>query len=585
MNVFSYFNDVVQAEIKALKEAGSLPAELDASRVAVDPPRDAAHGDLACNAAMMLAKPAGMKPRDVAELLAERLRAHPQVTDVEIAGPGFLNLRLNDDYWRDHLRDVLAAGETYGDSDMGAGEPVNVEYVSANPTGPLHVGHARGAVFGDVLASLLDKAGYAVTREYYINDAGAQVDALARSLHWRYCEALGDAKGDMPEGLYPGDYLVPVGQNLAERDGARWREGNEDGWLAEFRHIAVEAMMDQIRGDLAILGIEQSVFSSERTLVDGGMVDAVVETLEGKGLIYVGPLKPPKGKKPDDWEERPQTLFRASDFGDDSDRPLKKFDGSWTYFASDLAYHLDKYQRGFRTLIDVWGADHGGYVKRVSAGVTALTDGEATLDVKLCQLVRLLEDGEVAKMSKRSGTFVTLRELVDAVGRDVVRFIMLTRKNDAQLDFDLVKAREQSRDNPVFYVQYAHARSHSVARMAKEAFPNGDFSLDAVRGADLSRLTESSEISLIRTIAAWPRTVEGAAEAHEPHRLAFYLYDLAAAFHALWSKAREDASLRFVVADDLELTRARMALVIGVRTVVASGLRVMGVDPVDELRA
>ena len=585
MNVFSYFNDVVQADIKALQEAGSLPADLDASRVAVDPPRDAAHGDLACNAAMMLAKPASMKPRDLAELLAERLREHPQITDVEIAGPGFLNLRLKDDYWRDHLRDVLAVGEAYGDSDMGAGEPVNVEYVSANPTGPLHVGHARGAVFGDVLASLLDKAGYAVTREYYINDAGAQVDALARSLHWRYCETLGDAKGDMPDGLYPGDYLIPVAKSLADRDGARWREANEDEWLADFRQIAVDAMMDQIRGDLAVLGIEQSVFSSERVLVDAGMVDAVVETLEGKGLIYDGPLEPPKGKKPDDWEKLPQTLFRASDFGDDSDRPLKKSDGSWTYFASDLAYHLDKYRRGFKTLIDVWGADHGGYVKRVGAGVSALTDGEATLDVKLCQLVRLLEDGEVVRMSKRSGTFVTLRELVDAVGRDVVRFIMLTRKNDAQLDFDLVKVREQSRDNPVFYVQYAHARSHSVARMAQEAFPDGDFSLDAVRGADLSRLTESSEISLIKTIAAWPRTVEGAAEAHEPHRLAFYLYDLAAAFHALWSKAREDASLRFVVADDPELTRARMALVVGVRTVVASGLRVMGVDPVDELRA
>ncbi|MDH3738244.1 MAG: arginine--tRNA ligase [Alphaproteobacteria bacterium] len=585
MNVFNYFSDIVQAEIKALQDAGSLPGELDASRVAVDPPRDAAHGDLACNAAMMLAKAAGMKPRDLAELLAGRLRDHPQIVEVEIAGPGFLNLRLADEFWRDHLRDVLAAGEAYGDSTMGAGAPVNVEYVSANPTGPLHVGHARGAVFGDVLASLLDKAGYAVTREYYINDAGAQIDALARSLHWRYREALGEPMGDMPDGLYPGDYLVPVGKFLVDRDGAKWREVSEDEWLAEFRRTAVDAMMEQIRDDLAALGIAQSVFTSEQSLVAAGRVDDVVETLTSKDLIYRGTLKPPKGKKPDDWEKRPQTLFRASNFGDDSDRPLKKPDGSWTYFASDLAYHLDKYRRGFTTLINVWGADHGGYVKRVAAGVAALTDDEAELDVKLCQLVRLLEDGEVAKMSKRAGTFVTLRELVDAVGRDVVRFIMLTRKNDAQLDFDLVKVREQSRDNPVFYVQYAHARSHSVARMALEAFPDTDFSRDSVRAADLSRLTESSEISLIKTIAAWPRTVEGAAEAHEPHRLAFYLYDLAAAFHALWSKAREDASLRFVVADDLELTRARMALVIGVRTVVASGLRVMGVDPVDELRA
>ncbi|NKB49146.1 MAG: arginine--tRNA ligase [Alphaproteobacteria bacterium] len=585
MNVFSDFRDVVQADIKALQDAGSLPADLNASRVAVDPPREAAHGDLTCNAAMMLAKAAGMKPRDLAELLAVRLRDHPQISDVEIAGPGFLNLRLNEDYWRDHLRDVLAAGAAYGDSDMGAGEPVNVEYVSANPTGPLHVGHARGAVFGDVLASLLDKAGYAVTREYYINDAGAQVDALARSVHWRYSEALGAVSGDMPEGLYPGDYLVPVGKALAARDGARWQDQAEDEWLAEFRQLGVDAMMAQIRDDLAALGIEQSVFTSERALVEAGMVDAVVETVEGQDLIYVGVLEPPKGKKPDDWEERPQTLFRASNFGDDSDRPLKKSDGSWTYFASDLAYHLDKYRRGFKTLINVWGADHGGYVKRVAAGVEALTGGEAELDVKLCQLVRLLEDGEVAKMSKRAGTFVTLRELVDAVGRDVVRFIMLTRKNDAQLDFDLVRVREQSRDNPVFYVQYAHARSHSVARMALEAFPDADFSVAAARGANLARLTDSDELQLIKTIAAWPRTVEGAAEAHEPHRLAFYLYDLAAAFHALWSRAREDASLRFVVADDPELTQARMALVLGVRTVVASGLRVMGVEPVDELRA
>ncbi|MCZ6511857.1 MAG: arginine--tRNA ligase [Alphaproteobacteria bacterium] len=585
MNVFSDFSDVIQVEIKALQDAGILPADLDPSRVSVDPPRDATHGDLASNAAMMLAKASGMKPRDLAELIAERLRRHPQIAAAEIAGPGFLNLRLHDDFWREHLRDVLTAGASFGDSEMGGGERVNVEYVSANPTGPLHVGHARGAVFGDVLASLLDKAGYKVTREYYINDAGAQVDALARSVHWRYCEALGETKGVMPEGLYSANYLVPVGNALAERDGERWRDAAEGDWLAEFRQFAVDAMMVQIRDDLAALGIEQAVFTSERALVEAGMVDAAVDALEEKGLIYVGGLEPPKGKIPDDWEERPQMLFRASKFGDDSDRPLKKSDGSWTYFASDLAYHFDKYRRGFKTLINVWGADHGGYVKRVAAGVEALTDGEAELDVKLCQLVRLLEGGEVAKMSKRSGTFVTLHELVEAVGRDVVRFIMLTRKNDAQLDFDLVKVREQSRDNPVFYVQYAHARSHSVARMAQEAFPGGDFSVDAVRRADLTRLTDSSELALIKTIAAWPRTVEGAAEAHEPHRLAFYLYDLAAAFHTLWSKAREDTSLRIVVADDQELTLARMALVLGVRTVVASGLRVIGVEPVDELRA
>ena len=602
MNVFSDFSDVIQKEIKALQEAGSLPPGLDTARVSVDPPREAAHGDLASNAAMVLAKPAGIKPRDLAQLLAERLRRHPHVAAAEIAGPGFINLRLDDDFWRGHLRDVLTAGAAYGDSVMGQGAPVNVEYVSANPTGPLHVGHARGAVFGDVLASLLDKAGYAVTREYYINDAGYQIEQLAWSAYLRYLEALGTPfSEEVFRALFPGkeleyrgDYLKPVGEALMERYGdslaewnsteSRWEAGARDEWFDQVRQFAVDAMMEQIRGDLAALGIEQAVFTSERALVEAGMVDAVVETLESKDLIYVGVLEPPKGKTPDDWEARSQTLFRASDFGDDSDRPLKKSDGSWTYFASDLAYHLDKYRRGFKTLINVWGADHGGYVKRVAAGVEALTGGEAELDVKLCQLVRLLEGGEVARMSKRAGTFVTLRELVDSVGRDVVRFIMLTRKNDAQLDFDLVKVREQSRDNPVFYVQYAHARSHSVARMAEEAFPGGDFTVEALHGADLARLTDSDELALIKTIAAWPRTVEGAAEAHEPHRLAFYLYDLAAAFHALWSKAREDTSLRFVVADDAELTRARMALVLGMRTVVASGLRLMGVEPVDELR-
>ncbi|MBT7362105.1 MAG: arginine--tRNA ligase, partial [Rhodospirillaceae bacterium] len=547
-------------------------------------PRDASHGDLATNAAMVLAKPAGLKPRDLAETLAERLRARDSVETVEVAGPGFINLRLNDEYWRDLLRDILAAGVAYGESDLGQGRPVNIEYVSANPTGPLHVGHARGAVVGDVLASLLAKAGYAVTREYYINDAGSQVDVLARSAYLRYREALGDDIGDIPEGLYPGDYLVPVGAALAARDGDKWQASDESEWLPEFRAFSVAAMMDLIRDDLGVLNIRHDEFSSERALVEADGVDAVMQTLERDGLIYEGVLEPPKGKLPDDWEERPQTLFRASDFGDDTDRPLKKSDGSWTYFASDLAYHQDKYRRGFSTLIDVWGADHGGYVKRVGAGVKALTNGEAQIDVKLCQMVRLLEDGEPAKMSKRSGNFVTLRDLADAVGKDVIRFIMLTRKNDAPLDFDLVKVREQSRDNPVFYVQYAHARTHSVARMAAEAFPGADFGIDALREADLARLTDSDELALIRLLAAWPRTVEGAAEAHEPHRLAFYLYDLAAAFHALWSKARGEPGLRFVVADDVEVTRARMALVLAVRAVVASGLAVMGVTPVDELR-
>ncbi len=584
MNVFSAFKAIVESEIESLVANGTLPAGTDGARVSVDPPRDASHGDLATNAAMVLAKPAGLKPRDLAETLAERLGARDSVESVDVAGPGFINLRLSDDFWRARLVDILDAGTDYGRSEKGQGQPVNVEYVSANPTGPLHVGHARGAVVGDVLAALLDKAGFAVTREYYINDAGAQVDVLARSAYLRYREALGEDIGEIPEGLYPGDYLIPVGAAIAARDGDKWRDVEEEAWLPEFRAFSVSAMMDLIREDLAVLNIRHDEFSSERALVDAGGVDAAMKTLDEAGLIYVGTLEPPKGKLPDDWEERPQTLFRASDFGDDTDRPLKKSDGSWTYFASDLAYHQDKYRRGFTRLIDVWGADHGGYVKRVGAGVKALTDGKAEIDVKLCQMVRLLEDGEPAKMSKRAGTFVTLRDLADAVGKDVIRFIMLTRKNDAPLDFDLVKVREQSRDNPVFYVQYAHARTHSVANMAAEAFPDADFGVESLGGANLARLTDSDELALIRLLAAWPRTVEGAAGAHEPHRLAFYLYDLAAAFHALWSKARGEPGLRFVVAEDQEVTRARMALVLAVRAVVASGLEIMGVTPVDELR-
>jgi arginyl-tRNA synthetase len=584
MNVFSIFQGVVESEIQALIAAGTLPEGTDSSRVSVEPPRDPEHGDIATNAAMVLAKPAGLKPRDLAEALAERLVAAESVESVVVAGPGFINLRLSPEFWRAQIVAILEAGRDFGQGALGQGAPVNVEYVSANPTGPLHVGHARGAIVGDVLASLLAKAGYAVTREYYINDAGAQVDVLARSAYLRYREAMGEDIGEIPEGLYPGDYLVPVGKAMAARHGDKWMGADEAAWLTEFRAFSVSSMMDLIRDDLAALGIAHDLFSSERELVQGGAVDRATETLDAAGLLYVGTLEPPKGKLPDDWEERPQTLFKASEFGDDTDRPLKKSDGSWTYFASDLAYHQDKYRRGFTTLIDVWGADHGGYVKRVDAGVKALTDGEAALDVKLCQMVRLLEDGEPAKMSKRAGTFVTLRDLVDAVGKDVVRFIMLTRKNDAPLDFDLVKVREQSRDNPVFYVQYAHARCHSVARMAGEAFPDADFGLDALKGADLSLLEDVDEIGLVRALAEWPRTVEGAAQAHEPHRLAFYLYDLAAAFHALWSKARDEPGLRFVVAEDEALTRARMALVRAVQTVIASGLDVMGVTPVEELR-
>jgi arginyl-tRNA synthetase len=584
MNVFSAFKANIEKEIEQLVTDGKLPEGLDSSRLSVELPRDPTHGDLSTNAAMVFAKPAGMKPRDLAELIAARLETYDAVEGIDVAGPGFINIRLSDGFWRERLTEILEAGTDYGTVEYGQNRPVNIEYVSANPTGPLHVGHARGAVVGDVLASLLSKAGFDVTREYYINDAGSQVDVLARSAWLRYREALGEDIGEIPEGLYPGDYLKPVGAALAARDGDKWAKADEAEWLSPVRDFVLAAMLDLIRDDLAALGISHDVFSSERELVEGGAVDTVVETLKSDDLIYVGTLEPPKGKLPDDWEERPQTLFRASQFGDDTDRPLMKSDGSWTYFASDLAYHQDKFRRGFPTMIDVWGADHGGYVKRVSAGIKALAGQEAKLDVKLCQMVRLLENGEPAKMSKRAGTFVTLRDLVDAVGKNVVRFIMLTRKNDAPLDFDLVKVREQSRDNPVFYVQYAHARCHSVARIATEAFPGMNFDTSSLMEADLDRLTDSDEIALIRTLAAWPRTVEGAAELHEPHRIAFYLYELAAAFHALWSKARAEPGLRFVIADDAGLTRARMALVRAVQTVIASGLGVIGVTPVEELR-
>jgi arginyl-tRNA synthetase len=584
MNVFSTIKASVEKEIEFLVVNRDLPEETDTSGISVELPRDPSHGDLSTNAAMVLAKPAGLKPRDLAEAIAARLITVQFVESAEVAGPGFINLRMANDFWYQQLINILEVGTRYGHSELGKNRAVNVEYVSANPTGPLHVGHARGSVVGDVLASLLEKAGFAVTREYYINDAGGQVDVLARSAFLRYREALGEDIGDIPEGLYPGDYLKPVGQGLVDLEGDKWRESEETAWLPAVREFSVKAMLDLIRDDLDALGICHDLFSSERELVATGAVDEVMKTLQADNLLYVGTLDPPKGKLPDDWEERPQTLFRASKYGDDADRPVKKSDGSWTYFASDLAYHQDKYRRGFPTMIDVWGADHGGYVKRVSAGIEALTDGRGKLDVKLCQMVRLLENGEPAKMSKRSGTFVTLRDLVNAVGKDVVRFIMLTRKNDAPLDFDLVKVREQSRDNPVFYVQYAHARCHSVGNMALEAFPDVDFTTEGLTGANLTRLTDSDELRLIRSLASWPKVVEGAAESHEPHRLAFYLYDLAASFHALWSKAREEPGLRFVIAGDEELTRGRMALVRAVQTVIASGLGVMGVTPVDELR-
>ena len=585
MNLFSEYRGRIVNAIAALASDGVVPKEIDTSRVSVEPPREADHGDLATNAAMVLAKPAGMKPRDLAEKLAEILRQDDSVFDVEIAGPGFINLRLDPTMWHAVLGEVLKKGDAFGESNIGAGGKVNVEYVSANPTGPLHIGHARGTVFGDALASLLEKVGYDVCREYYINDAGAQVDALARSAHLRYREALGEDIGEIPEGLYPGEYMIPVGEALATRDGDRWKSAPEDDWLASFREFAIDAMMDMVRSDLATLDVRHDVFTSEQKLVEAGRVDEVLENLEARELVYTGVLEPPKGKKPDDWEPRPQTLFKSTEFKDDVDRPLMKSDGSWTYFASDIAYHRDKYIRGYGELIDVWGADHGGYVKRMVAATDAVTEQGARLDVKICQIVRLMENGELIRMSKRAGNFVTLRDLVDEVGSGVVRFIMLTRKNDAPLDFDLAVVREQSRENPVFYVQYAHARCHSVMRMAAEALPELNTATGALAAADLALLKDDAELNLIKVIAAWPRTLESAAEAHEPHRLAFYMYDLAAAFHGLWTKgSREDPSLRMVRGDAGELTRARLALARATQIVIASGLAVFGVEAVEEMR-
>ena len=585
MNVFRYFQNKLDAEIEALFAEGALPAGLDFSRATVEPPRDPSHGDIASNAAMVLAKPAKMKPRDIAELLIVKMRAWDEVSDAEIAGPGFINLRIADGFWRAAVADLLRAGTDFGQSDVGAGKKVMVEYVSANPTGPLHAAHARGAVVGDALAALLAKAGFDVTREYYINDAGAQVDTLARTAFLRYREALGEDIGAIPEGYYPGAYLIEVGEALAARDGDKWLKADEAVWLPEVRAFAIAHQMDGIKEDLGQLGVDIEVYSSEKALVEAGSVDAVMQTLEERGLLYTGVLQPPKGKQLDDWEPRPQRLFKAMQFGDDVDRPIQKSDGSWTYFANDVAYHLDKYKRGFTEMIDVWGADHGGYVKRMKAAVKAVTDGKGVLDVKLCQLVHLMDDGKPVKMSKRAGTFVTMRDVIDSVGKDVLRFIMLTRRNDQTIDFDFKKVTEQSRENPVFYVQYAHARCHSVLRHGADALDGADLSASGLAPVVLDRLTDPAELGLMKLLLAWPRMVEGAAEAHEPHRIAFYLGEVATGFHGLWNKGKEDTTLRFLVDDDRELTMARMALIRATQTVIASGLSVIGVEPVEELRA
>jgi arginyl-tRNA synthetase len=590
-NIFGDFRRLVLAALGDMAAEGKLPPGLDLGRVTVEPPRDLAHGDLATNAAMGLARALKEEPMALAARIAAALAGREFVSGdyrgsgftAAAARPGFINIKLAPAVWHAQLRAILRAGTAFGDSTTGAGEPVNVEFVSANPTGPLHVAHGRGAVVGDALAGLLSKAGFRVSREYYVNDAGAQVDILARSTYLRYREALGEAVGAIPEGYYPGDYLIETGRALAERDGRQWLDRPEAEWLRPVREFAVAQMMALIRADLALLGIDHDVFVSERELVDEGGVGECLAELEQRGLIYVGVLEAPKGKLPDDWEPRAQTLFCATRFGDDVDRPLKKSDGSWTYFAADIAYHRDKYRRGFSNLIDVWGADHGGYVKRMQAAVQGVTDGAASLDVKLCQLVQLFDKGSLVRMSKRAGTFVALREVIEEVGKDVFRFIMLTRRNDQTLEFDFAKVTEQSKDNPVFYVQYAHARAASVMRHAAEQFPAADLSDAALAEAPLDRISDPAELALIRELAGWPRVVESAADAHEPHRIAFYLQDLAASFHTLWNKGKDEAALRFILAGDPSLTRARLALVRGVAIVIASGLAVIGVEPVQEM--
>lgn len=580
MNLFADIRTLVIDSLTTLQSEGTLPSGLDLSNVTVEPPRDAAHGDMATNAAMVLAKPAAMQPRAIAEALAAKLMADPRVEVAEVAGPGFLNMRLSASVWQGVVKSALTQGTEFGRSDVGAGQKVNVEFVSANPTGPMHVGHVRGAVVGDALANLLAFAGWDVTREYYINDGGAQVDVLARSAYERYREAHG-LEPEIREGLYPGDYLIPVGEALKAKYGDSLLDKGEQFWLTEIRDFATEMMMQMIREDLASLGVRMDIYSSEKSLYGTGKIEAAIQRLRDLDLIYDGILEPPKGKTPEDWEPREQTLFRSTAYGDDVDRPIKKSDGSWTYFAPDIAYHYDKVTRNFDQLIDIFGADHGGYVKRMKAAVAALSENRIPLDIKLIQLVKLFKNGEPFKMSKRAGTFVTLRDVVEMAGADVTRFIMLTRKNDVALDFDFDKVLEQSKDNPVFYVQYANARVNSILRKAAEA--GIDVSDSRLQAADLTNLDHAAEIAVAKKVAEWPRLVEIAARTNEPHRVAFYLYELASDLHGLWNRGNDEASLRFIQ-DDVATSQAKIALARSVGVVICAGLGILGVTPVEEMR-
>ena len=580
MNLFTHVREILIEVLKELSAQSVLPIDTDFSNITVEPPKDSRHGDMSTNAAMVLSKSVEVKPRELAQIISEALSPKEIISSVDIAGPGFINITLSNFSWHGLLSAVLMSGVNFGKSGMGSSQKVNVEFVSANPTGPLHVGHTRGAVFGDALANLLAYSGYDVTREYYINDGGSQVDVLARSIFLRYQEAFGK-EVVFEEGTYPGDYLIPIAKALKEKVGDLYLNKPEDNWLPELRNFAVEAMMNLIRSDLDLLGIEMDTFFSEKSLYGSGKIEAALDRLRDNGLIYKGVLEPPKGKKTDDWEPREQTLFKSTEHGDDVDRPVLKSDGSWTYFAPDIAYHFDKISRGFDILIDVFGADHGGYVKRMKAAVSALSSGKVPLDIKLCQLVKLYQNGEPFKMSKRAGNFVMLRDLVEQVGPDVTRFVMLTRKNDAALDFDFQKVLEQSRENQVFYVQYAHARIKSVIRKAEAL--NLDTSDYALSEANLSSLTHASELSLIKKLAEWPRIVELSTRLYEPHRLAFYLFDLSSELHSHWGKGGENPHLRFLQSDDMTITKSKIALARAVSIVISSGLAILGVQPAEKM--
>ncbi len=582
MNLYSDLKEKLYVILEEMKGQGALPADASLDAVTVEPPRDASHGDMATNAAMVLAGQTKSNPRAVAEPIAQALRLLDNVTDVQIAGPGFINVRFAPAFWQGAVYDILSAGNSYGNSAIGAGRDINVEYVSANPTGPLHVGHTRGAVYGDALALLLLKAGYKVTKEYYINDAGAQVDVLARSAYLRYREACGEAI-DIPAGLYPGEYLIAVGESLKQVHGTDLLGKGESEWLEDVKAFAIESMLAMIKDDLLALGIQHDVFISEKSLYEGGKIPEAIGLLTAKGLIYRGVLEPPKGKKPADWEEREQLLFKSTDYGDDVDRALQKPDGSYTYFAADLAYAQHKIARGFDTLVYMLGADHGGYRKRMEAAISALSDRKVATDIKLCQMVNLLKDGEPVKMSKRAGNFETARDVLEAVGKDILRFIMLTRKSDMVMDFDLDKVKEQSKENPVFYVQYAHARAKSLLRLAGGEMPEALAQSAQPDASLLALLASPAELGLIQLLAQYPRMVEAAAMAYEPHRIAFYVQEVAAAFHGLWNMGNGAEELRFVVRDDPQLTAARLSLARAVTVVVASALTVLGVTPAEEL--